>query len=225
MGYRFRVYLPAAGIANANIYKGNTYQTSISSNGSASAKYDLSDVTTSMTVRDVSTASGYAFSRWIINIDGTTSYSSDERLDIPYDESYSNVQVRAEVVEATTYTVTLNYNANGGSGAPGSQTGTSTSEYVQLKISSATPTRDGYAFLGWALDDSSATSADKQPGDSITLWGSQSGESYTLYAVWQKTSGAVIYIHNGTSWGKYEPYIFNGTTWENYTPNVYSGGW
>ncbi len=47
-------------------------------------------------------------------------------------------------------------------------------------LSSATPTRDGYKFLGWATS-SSATTAQFAPGINVNL-----GIDTTLYAVWQK---------------------------------------
>lgn len=227
MAFQFRVYLPASGIAGANIYIGNTYQTTISSDGSTSAKFNQSNITDSVTVRDVTLSAGYEFSRWIINIDGSTSYSSDLRLDVEYSDSISNVQVRAEVVQVTLYYVTLNYSANGGSGAPQSQSGStsSSSQYVQFNIPQTAPVRSGYVFLGWSLS-SSAASASYFPGGSITLYGSTSGESYTLYAVWQKVSADnTAYIYNGSNWLQYDAYIYNGSSWVKYTPRIYSGGW
>lgn len=72
-----------------------------------------------------------------------------------------------------TYAVT--YNANGGTGAPGSQIKT---YGTALTLSSTTPTRAGYNFLGWSAS-STATSATYMAGGSYT-----SNASVTLYAVW-----------------------------------------
>jgi len=69
----------------------------------------------------------------------------------------------------------ITYNANGGSGAPDSQIKT---HGTALTLSSATPTRSGYIFRGWATS-SSATAAAYQPGSSFT-----SNANTTLYAVW-----------------------------------------
>jgi len=87
------------------------------------------------------------------------------------------------VAQSTSCTCYLYYNANGGSGAPSTQsyTGTSTSNH-SFTISSTTPSKSGYTFLGWSTS-SSATSASYQPGSSISV--SYNG-SKTLYAVWQQ---------------------------------------
>lgn len=86
------------------------------------------------------------------------------------------------------YTVT--YNANGGSGAPSSQT----KDYgTALTLSSTTPTRTGYTFLGWSTS-STATSA------AYTAGGTYSSESNaTLYAVWKANTYSVKYNANGGS--------------------------
>lgn len=71
---------------------------------------------------------------------------------------------------------TVSYNANGGTGAPGSQT----KWYGPiLTLSSAVPTRDGYAFLGWAT--SSSGSVAYSPS---SKYGADA--DVTLYAVWQQ---------------------------------------
>ena len=72
---------------------------------------------------------------------------------------------------------TITYNANGGSGAPSSQS----KDYgVALTLSSTTPTRSGYSFLGWSTNNS-ATSASYSAGGSYT-----SNSNATLYAVWNQ---------------------------------------
>lgn len=73
---------------------------------------------------------------------------------------------------------TVTYNANGGSGAPETQ-------YklykTNLKLSTDIPTREGYTFLGWTLDNS-AKEATVNPGATFT------GDfDIVLYAVWEKT--------------------------------------
>ncbi|MCL1816729.1 MAG: S-layer homology domain-containing protein [Clostridiales bacterium] len=71
-----------------------------------------------------------------------------------------------------TYRVT--YNANGGSDAPGAVEASN-----PIELSKTRPTREGYEFLGWAKS-SSATNAEYQPGEDITVEG-----NITLYAVWK----------------------------------------
>lgn len=83
-------------------------------------------------------------------------------------------------------TFTLNYDANGGNGAPASQTYKATSQYEKsytFTISSQTPTREGYNFLGWNTDKNAAT-ASKQPGNTIDV--NNNNNPTTLYAVWEE---------------------------------------
>ena len=84
--------------------------------------------------------------------------------------------------QANTYTIT--YNANGGSGAPSSQSYTyDPNNDTVFYLSSTTPSRSGYTFLGWSLS-STATSASYSAGQ---RWGTHNANNYTLYAVWKKT--------------------------------------
>lgn len=96
----------------------------------------------------------------------------------------------------TEYTCYLQYSANGGSGAPAQQsyTGTSTSNHA-FTISSVTPTKSGYSFLGWATS-SSATEPSYHAGDTINV-GYKS--TRTLYAVWQEnvTVTYQVTVHKG----------------------------
>ena len=93
-----------------------------------------------------------------------------------------------EVPPPPTYTVS--YNANGGSGAPAAQTKT----YNQtLYLSTQTPTRTGYDFLGWSTN-SSASSAQYSAGGSYTA-----NAGATLYAVWKLKTYTVSYNANGGS--------------------------
>lgn len=81
---------------------------------------------------------------------------------------------------------TLNYDANGGNGAPASQTYKATSQYEKsytFTISSQTPTREGYNFLGWNTDKNADT-ASKQPGNTIVV--NNNNNPTTLYAVWEE---------------------------------------
>lgn len=83
-------------------------------------------------------------------------------------------------------TFTLNYDANGGNGAPASQTYKATSQYEKsytFTISSQTPTREGYNFLGWNTDKNAAT-ASKQPSNTIVV--NNNNNPTTLYAVWEE---------------------------------------
>ena len=85
------------------------------------------------------------------------------------------------------------YDANGGSGAPSSQ-------YLECEryfnISSTTPSRPGYTFLGWSTSPN-ASSASYQPGDSVYC----DAQSYKFYAVWRNDTSyySVYYDANGGS--------------------------
>ncbi len=80
---------------------------------------------------------------------------------------------------------TVSYNANGGSNAPSSQTKW---RGQALTLSSQTPKRANYTFLGWATS-SSATSATYKAGASYT-----NDASVTLYAVWKLAAVAPTII-------------------------------
>ena len=84
-----------------------------------------------------------------------------------------NVAVTVPALQ--THTVT--YNANGGSGAPAAQT-----KYygTVLILSSTTPTRSGYKFIGWGTS-STDTTPDYQPGGQ---YGADA--NITLYAIWER---------------------------------------
>lgn len=86
-------------------------------------------------------------------------------------------------------TYTISYNANGGSGAPSSQ---SKAYNKALVLSSAKPTRTGYAFQGWAT--SASGSVAYAPGATYTA-----NASVTLYAVWKANTYTVSYNANGGS--------------------------
>ena len=95
--------------------------------------------------------------------------------------------------QANTYTIT--YNANGGSGAPSSQSYTyDPNNDTVFYLSSTTPSRSGYTFLGWSLS-STATSASYSAGQ---RWGTHNANNYTLYAVWKKT--VTVCGENGHVW-------------------------
>lgn len=85
-----------------------------------------------------------------------------------------------------TYTITYNGNGNIVSGTPSSQTKT---HGTALTLSSTSPTRTRYKFLGWSTS-ASATSATYAPGASFTT-----EANTTLYAVWQ-LQDKTIWIYN-----------------------------
>ena len=106
------------------------------------------------------------------------------------------------IVNVTLY---ITYNANGGSGAP-STTITRVKaiqsdlpKTLSAVVSSSSPSRSGYDFLGWAYT-SSATQATVQGGMTLThtfgsgSWtGSDISYTYALYAVWRPKEYVVFY--------------------------------
>ena len=72
------------------------------------------------------------------------------------------------------HNVTISYNANGGTDAPSSQTFTGTAPVISIQL----PIREGYDFMGWSTSPN-AVQEEFHPGDNY------SGDSTTLYAVWQ----------------------------------------
>ena len=95
---------------------------------------------------------------------------------------------------------------------------------MELRIPWDEPTWDGYTFLGWALDDSSATRPEYYPGDYIKLRGSEAGETYRLYAVWEEeeTSGGA-WVWDG-AWYTATPWVYDGA-WTTSSAWVWNGSW
>ena len=89
------------------------------------------------------------------------------------------------------YTITYNKNTTDTvSNLPSAQTGTVSANAVTL--SSNTPTRTGYTFLGWS-EDASATTASLASGASVYMNQTQSNASITLYAVWKINTYTVTF--------------------------------
>lgn len=120
-------------------------------------------------------ASASTYYYWYVNAEfaGTGTYSIPWRLN--YYRRYS-----------------VTYNANNGSGAPSTQY--FYSDNTRIIISSTTPTRSGYNFLGWSTS-STASSATYTAGSTYSL----SAQNYTLYAVWQQITYTITYNANGGS--------------------------
>lgn len=116
------------------------------------------------------TKTGYTFMGW-----GTSSTSTSASYQPG--GSYTN-NATTTLYAVWKKDITLSYNANSGSGAPASQTNTiyNTTTSTSFTISSTSPTRTNYDFLGW-LDGSTLY----QPGDTI----SNVTDSKELVASWK----------------------------------------
>ena len=129
------------------------------------------------------TRAGYDFLGWATSRNTTTSeYAPGERY--TDEESVTFYAVWRYIPQ----TYEVKYDANGGGNTPASQTKT---EDVTLILTSTIPTRYGYTFRGWAINQT-ATTADYQSGGSYTA-----NESVTLYAVWEINTYTVSFDANG----------------------------
>lgn len=160
------------------------------------------------------TRSGYVFLGWSTNSGATTpsysnpkkSYTSDTiNVNSSSTENGTNsltiyaVWRQSSTNPSIAYSVTLVYNANGGTGAPDPQIIVRDDPNVQVSItiSTVTPTRSGYSFLGWAKTSSASTPEYSNPSTSSTSStyyanvGSESNPDrvVNIYAVW----GASLY--------------------------------
>ena len=172
-----------------------TYTVSYNANGGTgapSSQTKTHDVTLTLSYTKP-TRSGYTFKGW------STTSGTIQAVKYAAGGSYvDNASVTLYAVwqenAATTYTVS--YNANGGSGAPSAQT-----KYkdVTLTLSSTTPTRSGYTFLGWSTS-STATSPTYYAGGNYTA-----NASATLYAVWSYNAPTVYTISFNANGGSGAP--------------------
>ena len=164
-----------------------TYSLSYNANGGSGAPTTQSYSTTStghtFTVSSTQpTRSDYNFLGWATS-SGASTPSYYGGSSITCTSQIPSITLYA-VWSATTYTYTLNYDANGGTGAPASQSQTTTATGYQFTVSATQPTRDNYAFLGWATSND-ATVPTLQGGDTVTC--TSQLPTVTIYAVWSPT--------------------------------------
>ena len=103
---------------------------------------------------------------------------------------YASGATSSAVTSNTTYLAfwlkkyTVSYDANNGTGAPSSQ---EKIESENLTLSSTTPTRTGYTFLGWGTS-SNTTTVSYKPGETYS-----NDADITLYAVWNANNYKVTF--------------------------------
>lgn len=128
---------------------------------------------------------GYRFLGWSRNKDAISAeYSPGDAIELSLDQT-----LYAVWEEGASVTYTISYNANGGEGAPSAQT---KAEGTSVILSNTKPTRNGYEFVGWGIDETSTT-VTYNLGDNY-----DKDEDITLYAVWKKTI-TLTYNANGGS--------------------------
>lgn len=143
----------------------------VSNNGTASASTGFTSATGATTYKAIASRNSQSYARghsaYTVTLSGSVTNSSG------YLNGSASVSVSLTVPALASYAVS--YSADGGSGAPSAQTKW---HGEALTLSGTSPTRSGYAFLGWAT--SSGGSVAYRPGASYTA-----NAAATLYAVWQ----------------------------------------
>ena len=140
------------------------------------------------------TRNGYSFAGWSLSEDAAqVDYLPGQEVLSLASENGAEIKLYA-VWAANNYKIV--YDGNGGSNAPGQQTGIAFDEEVAL--SSDTPDRSGYRFLGWSLTPGSIVAA-YQPDDKVKGLVAAEGGVVTLYAVWAANSYTIAFDANGGS--------------------------
>lgn len=126
------------------------------------------------------TREGYTFDGWYTSSTGGVDVTSSSTVCITENQTLYALWDEV-IVKPLVKIFTISYDANGGEGAPEDQMGIVQVGIVNpVQLSSATPTREGYTFLGWSKS-SMATSATYEAGGSYRI-----NADVTLYAVWEE---------------------------------------
>lgn len=106
--------------------------------------------------------------------------------------TYERTFIVTAVVNNPQYSITYNANASNDTvyDMPSNQNVTISSTGT-ASLSSDSPTRSGYDFLGWDEDDTVTSNPTYSPGDTITLEPTQAN-AITLYAIWEESSNIII---------------------------------
>ena len=140
---------------------------------------------------------GHANRRWVVTKEPTKTADGVESYICEYCDDVSETR--------TLYLIS--YAGNGGKNIPGNQY---KSAGVDITLSSATPTRDGYDFKGWGITKSQA---DYQPGAKYSA-----DARLTLIAVWKEKKFKVSYNLKGGTVS--QPDLFAAKTYK-YSASVY----
>ena len=103
--------------------------------------------------------------------------------------SYTNTINFTAVTKPLITTYTINYSDNSGAGVdiPSSQSGSINTDGAAVALSSATPTRSGYEFVGWctvSTNDDTCSGAVYQAGENYPITNVGGAVTINLYAMW-----------------------------------------
>lgn len=229
MSYRLRVYGPVdSSYSQILLLDGSVYLDRVSPAGESSPCYDgyidsfTVNIQPTFNTEAEFNAFANVFSRWVVNVDGNTSYQTPTvnegyrcQLNWASLAGASNVYVRLEIATTQTYYAQITFNANGGSGAPATQSVSqqSTTPYVEFYIPYTTPTRPGYVFGGWTLNGT--TGQVYLAGAKITVYGHNysPGPTHTLYAYWTQDTSGGMWLYENNRWAKGAPWIYTSNRW------------
>lgn len=175
-----------------------------------------SSITTSTTTSydfDISwtvpTKTGYVFQGWCASPAATVvDYHPGDRITVTW--AAGGTQTLYAVWElGTSHVFNLYYDMKGGTPQIDTQTyeGSNVTTSHRFRISSVTPTKEGYDFMGWSIN-AAGTSVDYSPGNQILVaWDVESGTgNRTIYAVWEENDTPVLL--NGVYWSND---LYNGS--------------
>ncbi|MGI6078853.1 MAG: InlB B-repeat-containing protein, partial [Fastidiosipilaceae bacterium] len=144
------------------------------SSSSGTYDYDTTVTILSGTSGTDYTYDGYTFIGWNTESDGSgTWYSAGQSVSGLTATDGGTVTLYAQWVSSTDYPYVVIYDGNGGSAIE-----PTTSSSSSVTLSTDSPSRAGYSFLGWATT-ADATAEEYEAGGSYTV-----ASTDTLYAVW-----------------------------------------
>ncbi len=171
------------------VWNANTYTVQYNSNGGSGVMSDTTFVynKTNELSENTFEKTGYNFLGWATDSSATVPDYTDKQSVSNLTSADGEIITLYAVWEIKKYTIT--YNANGGENAPDKFIKT---HDVDIAISSDTPARTGYNFLGWSTIQNG--NVEYSSGANYT-----DNVNTTLYAVWNAIEYSIKYNGNGGS--------------------------